>query len=85
MNGTVVETKNSWGFIQPDDPTIADIFFHRSGLLDNRQRLLIGERVTFELGDRAGRPIALRVRLISTAVAAPSTSAVNPEVHSDSR
>jgi len=67
MNGTVILVQGSWGFVQPDDPTLADVFFHRSGLLDNRKRLLIGERVTFELGERQGKPIAVKVRLVTTA------------------
>ena len=69
MEGIVVLVKQSWGFIQPDDPTLPDIFWHRSYLLDNRKRLIEGERVSFDIGERDGKSIALQVRVM-----VPSTS-----------
>lgn len=66
MQGKVVLTKNSWGFIQPADPILADVFYHRSCLQDNRKRLLEGEDVEFEIGERDGKPIAKEVRVVPT-------------------
>ena len=75
MDGTVVLVKQSWGFIQPDDPTVSDIFYHRCCLLDNRKRLIESERVSFEIGERNGKPIALQVRVITPAPNLPKTFA----------
>lgn len=76
MDGTVVCAKQSWGFIQCDDPTLSDIFYHRSTLLDNRKRLIEGERVSFEIGARNDKPIALQVRVIVPAPNLPKTAAI---------
>lgn len=49
--GTVASLRDKgFGFIAPDTaPTNGDIFFHRTGVLDdNFDRLAVGERVSFD-------------------------------------
>lgn len=64
MQGTVSYEGFGWGFIQHDNPTLSDIFYHHTGLI-GRRRLLKGERVEFEVSERNGKPIAVQVRVIS--------------------
>jgi cold shock CspA family protein len=78
--GTVFSGKGSWGFIEPDDPTRDNIFYHHTDLLDGRKRLRVGEIVEFEIGEFNGRATATNVRVIrAVKQTAESFLWLNPE------
>jgi cold shock protein len=51
-----------WGFIVPDDFG-DDVFVHYTGLV-GRKYLREGQHVGYELGERAGKPLARNVEVI---------------------
>ncbi len=65
QKGTVLKWNRGqgWGFIEPDNAAF-DIFVHVSEIQD-RRRLIEGQRVEFESGTRQGKPIALRVVVVA--------------------
>jgi cold shock CspA family protein len=75
MQGTVITSgRGSWGFIQPTDPTLDNVFYHKSQLI-GRKRLLTNEVVEFEIGEYNGRQQAINVRVIVPVVPLTSKSA----------
>ena len=66
-NGTCVffNRKRGWGFATPDDGT-NDVFVHVSELPAEHRYLNEGDRISFEIGERNGRPLALSIRLLET-------------------
>jgi len=65
--GTVVNVTGGFGWIEPDDPTQNHIFWHRTALLNGRKRLILGERVRYEIGTYKNRPVAVEVEVIAPA------------------
>jgi cold shock CspA family protein len=53
-----------YGFCEPDDHQLADLFLHHSQLVGIR-RLKEGDIIEFEIGERDGRPLALNIRLVT--------------------
>jgi CspA family cold shock protein len=49
-----------YGFIVPDADS-DDIYVHHKGLVKGLHRLKEGQRVSYELGEYNGRPVALEV------------------------
>jgi CspA family cold shock protein len=68
MDGTVLSFSRSkgWGFALPDDGS-NDVFLHRSNLPNERKYLNEGDRISYELGERNGRPLALNIQVIASA------------------
>lgn len=66
MQGVIVTyvRKKSFGWILPDDESISELFFHRTAVADGL-RVKDDMRVEFDLGEHAGRPCAINVRLSS--------------------
>lgn len=64
MLGKVASSRGSFGFITPADPTIEDIFYHKSELRNGRKRLTPDEIVEFDIGERNGMPVAKNIRVI---------------------
>jgi cold shock CspA family protein len=64
MVGKVISVNSSYFFIQPNDPFQDNIFGHKSSLIDGRKRVLFGEIVEYDIGDRNGRPVAINIRVI---------------------
>jgi len=64
--GTVLSycRKRGWGFALPDDGT-NDVFLHRSNLPQERKYLNEGDRISYDLGERNGRPLALNISLVA--------------------
>jgi cold shock CspA family protein len=67
MRGTIVHHREDkhFGFIQPDDRTTPDIFFHVNNVLGDLPK--IGDRVAFDfMADpmRPGRLRAMNVKLV---------------------
>ncbi len=65
MNGTVLHFKNTYGHIAPDDHS-TDLFAHHSDVL-GLARLKSGDRVSFEIGARHGRQIAVNIKIVKAA------------------
>jgi CspA family cold shock protein len=71
--GTVASLRDrGFGFIAPDSaPARGDIFFHRSSVVDDRfDRLIVGQRVSFETEPDprdASRQRAVNVRSVEDA------------------
>jgi cold shock protein len=57
-----------FGFIVPDAES-DDIYVHHKGLLKGRHRLKEGQRVSYELGEHNGRPVAIEVAPLEVAIA----------------
>lgn len=70
MQATVLsfDRRRGFGFAVPDDQT-ADIFVHRSVLPSNHRYLNDGDRIEYEIGVHAGRPVAVNVTVIGAATA----------------
>ena len=68
MNATVLSYSRirGWGFALPEDGT-NDVFLHRSNLPNARKYLNEGDRISYELGERNGRPLALNIQFIAPA------------------
>lgn len=62
--------QRGWGFAIPDDNS-SDLFLHASNLPEKHRYLTEGDRISFEIGERNGRPLALNIQIIKEA-AAPS-------------
>lgn len=71
MTGIISTLKTVFGFIVPDDPQFADIFFHRTAVVDRLRRLKVGDRVKFEIGEHDGRPCAVRIEIAPAPVPTP--------------
>jgi cold shock CspA family protein len=50
-----------FGYIRPDDPNVADIYVHHSGLLLRQREMVGGLAVEFDRSERNGKPIAVNV------------------------
>jgi cold shock protein len=72
--GTVLSYSRTrgWGFALPDDGS-NDVFLHRSNLPNERKFLNEGDRISYEPGERNGRPIALEIRCIAPALVSVAT------------
>jgi cold shock CspA family protein len=73
--------EKGYGFVRTDDAVIddPDIFVHHSQVPARkygRKYLIKGERVEFDLGERAGKPQALKVKPL--AVTPAPTAPVTP-------
>jgi cold shock protein len=55
--------KRGWGFAIPDDGG-SDLFLHASQLPFRRRYLNEGDRISFEVGERNGRPLAINIQII---------------------
>lgn len=71
--------KRGWGFALPDDGT-NDVFIHRSNLPQERKYLNEGDRISYESGERNGRPLALNIQVIAPADAPSEATAPSGEV-----
>lgn len=60
-----------FGFLRPISHPAPDLYFHVSGI-EGSADLQSGDVVSYELGQRNGKPIAVKVRLLERAAAAPS-------------
>lgn len=71
MQGTVIFFKRpgGWGFISANDD---DYFVHHSELV-GRNSLREGQQVEFDIGQRNGKPLAVNVKVIAEAPAAPKS------------
>lgn len=61
--GIVIHSEQSYGFIEPCDPTQENIFFHKKNLI-GRKRLHRNEIVEYEIGQFNERPTALNVSVV---------------------
>ena len=68
MQGRVLrfDRKSGWGFALPDDLS-SDVFLHRRNLPDNHRFLNEGDRISYDLGLRDGKPIALNIQIVAEA------------------
>jgi cold shock protein len=66
LYGTVVffNRARGWGFATPESGVENDVFLHVSELPADRKFLLEGERISYEMGERNGRPLALNIRIL---------------------
>ena len=53
--------EKGFGFIQPDDGGV-DIFFHATGLPLDSDEPEVGQKCSYEVRERKGRPIATSIR-----------------------
>ena len=60
--------KRGWGFAIPADNS-NDLFLHASQLPLDHRYLIEGDEISFEIGERNGRPLALNIRIIKDAAA----------------
>ena len=76
MTGVVsfYNRQRGWGFAIPDDKS-SDLFLHASNLPFNHRYLTEGDRISFEIGESRGKPLAINIQIIEEAN--PST-AVRP-------
>jgi CspA family cold shock protein len=58
--------KRGWGFAIPDDNS-SDLFLHASNLPENHRYLTEGDRISFQVGERNGRPLAVNIQIIKEA------------------
>lgn len=65
--------KRGWGFAVPCDNS-SDLFLHASNLPEKHRYLTEGDRISFEVGERNGRPLAVNIQIIEEA--APSSTVV---------
>lgn len=73
MTGTVLFiSPKGWGFLRPDEPSDApDLYYHRSALVGLTPRDIVeGLRVSYDLGERNGKTLALNVRRFQPGTAA---------------
>jgi cold shock protein len=54
----------AFGFAACDDGS-PDVFVHAANLPANRRIAAEGDRISFDLGERAGRPIALNIQFLT--------------------
>ena len=71
MLGTVsfYNRKRGWGFAIPDDLS-SDLFLHASQLPIKHRYLNEGDRISFEVGEERGKPIARNIQIIEEAAIA---------------
>jgi cold shock CspA family protein len=62
-----------FGFLRPVSPPAPDLYFHVCGI-EGPADLRSGDLVTYEVGERHGKPIAVRVRLQKAAPALEGAS-----------
>lgn len=58
--------KRGWGFAIPDDNS-SDLFLHASNLPERHRYLTEGDRISFDVGERNGRPLAVNIQIIKEA------------------
>jgi cold shock CspA family protein len=57
--------EKGWGFALPDDAGANDVFLHCRNLPIERKFAVSGDRISYVLGERDGRPIALNVKFLT--------------------
>jgi len=78
------DDRKGWGFLRIVSPEIGhDVFVHRRELHANPKTLYPDDIVEFQLGERQGRPNALRVRIVERAFAAKPAAPSAAEGGSD--
>jgi helicase MOV-10 len=55
-----------WGFAVPDGSG-PDFFVHASNLPANHKYLNLGDRISFEVGEARGKPLAIKIQIIEEA------------------
>ena len=68
MNATVLSFSSvtGWGWAMPDDQS-NDVFVHRNNMPAERKFLNVGDKITYDIGQHNGKPVALNIRLIEAA------------------
>jgi cold shock CspA family protein len=54
-------SRKGFGYIRPDDPHLADIYVHHSGVLLSQREMVAGLAIEFDISERNGKPIAVNV------------------------
>lgn len=64
MQGTVAwfSSQKGYGFISPKDGGVDVFVYHQAIQMDGYRTLVQGETVSYELGEKDGKPMAINVR-----------------------
>ena len=81
MNATVLsyDLARGWGFTLPDDG-LNDVLLHGSNLPLGLKYPNVGDRISYEAGERDGRPLALRIHFVPPTLEVASESQAEANV-----